>query len=585
MSDNNELDQIEYSDFHHSVGLAIVKATLQEDGSMRWQAVTSETTPDKSEERTSVALFQDWIERIEKNITVPFLEPPRLPFLGISHYPALEGYGEAGITDKMFIDGDKFKASGIFYPDDEHPLGKALFEAVRQEKALIKKGETVEQPIRISAGWYDLQHAHGDFVFTRRSLSDKCPMCEKNIKDKVYLQGQVDHWAATRVPMHPDTKLGLEEKSMTTRKEDAETIIDPAMAEELDKRAKVVGKSETENELPEGMVVKADEDEVPAEQDNADPESDEVTESAQDATEDTETSAADESTDTVDKADSSKHKRGKKKAEAMESDEESGEDDDETPMKAAVKGDFAEMQAHMPLGGATSITEAEAFIEAQERKMEAVSNWNMLEVVMGNIRRRGEVDSGFDAVTAMANVVSDTGQRIAALKSSIEDAYLLYDATLAEQSAVDTPQVNRGDVMSENTQTPIDQVFADATLDRVAKEKAAQEHLNQYAAQLKAQLDQASPPDQTEVMADALKSAFSDVIAPLNEQIGLLAAKINQPQQPVQPSSQALPVQKSATPGADIAAVGESTGLPISPETGKPSALTAHIRKTVGFHQ
>jgi len=244
------------------IDLTITKAAVQPNGSIRWQAVASDTGLDRVEERTSLPLFQDWIERVEKGLTTPFLpDAPRMPFLGLSHYPALGGLGEAGPTIRMYIDGDRFKADGNFYQDEFHPLGPSLFGAIATERALLKRGEAVDNPIRISAAWWDLQHAHGDFVFTRRSLADRCPLCDQGVKDKVYLKGQLDHFAATRVPMNPRTDLTLEEKSMKkiTRKEDAASIIDDdLLVEALDKKARLVGKADTDLGVdPAALVIRA----------------------------------------------------------------------------------------------------------------------------------------------------------------------------------------------------------------------------------------------------------------------------------------------------------------------------------------
>ena len=246
------------------VSLAITKASLHEDGTMRWLATCSDTGKDKTGESTSLSLFNDWIERVETGKSASFLPPPRQPFLGLSHYPDLDGFGEAGLTDKMLIDGIQFKAGGTFHKDNIHPLGKVLFESVRNERQQVKKGQIVDNPIRISAGWWDLVHQHGDFIFERKSLTDVCPMCKSGSTDKIYLKGQLDHFAATRVPINPRTTLALEEKAaMKTRKEDALSIIEnEELVAELDKRAALTSKSETED-LPEGMVIKAEETETP----------------------------------------------------------------------------------------------------------------------------------------------------------------------------------------------------------------------------------------------------------------------------------------------------------------------------------
>ncbi len=260
--DDKWIAKSEYDEAYHDVLLTITKASLQPDGSVRWQAVASDTGKDRSEESTSIELFQDWIDRVTYKADIPYLPAPKMPFLGVSHYPTLEGFGEAGVTRRMYIDGNTFKADGVFNPNI---VGQKLLDEVKSELALIKKGNQPKKPVRISAGWWDIQHYHEDsnFVFTRQSLTDKCPLCEKGqINDKTYRAGQLDHFAGTRVPMNPRTSLELEEKSMAkkiTRREDAESIIGPDLAEEMERRARMVGKSDTEDgdELHPAMVTKA----------------------------------------------------------------------------------------------------------------------------------------------------------------------------------------------------------------------------------------------------------------------------------------------------------------------------------------
>lgn len=379
------------------VSLSITKASLHADGTMRWLATCSDTGKDKTGEATSLSLFNDWIERVETGKSVSFLPDPRQPFLGLSHYPDLDGYGEAGLTDKMLVDGVQFKAGGTFYKDDDHPLGKALFEAIRTERALIKKGEMPENPIRISAGWWDLAHQHGDFVFERKSLTDICPMCKNGAGDKVYLKGQLDHFAATRVPINPRTSLALEEKAMTTRKEDALSIIeDEELAAELDKRAKLVGKSETE-ELPEGMVTKADEEtlaEIEAE-----------------------------------KADVEK-----------------------MPME--------EEENYYPFGGAMSLKEAEEYMAAQSQAAELYSQWGMLQTVMGNILEqsepkeiKGRMQSLITEFSTRVDAIKAAVEDIVLLQQDIGGNSIMSDTEKAEvinttldnavQDALNNPQLSR----------------------------------------------------------------------------------------------------------------------------------------------
>ena len=59
------------------ISLVITKASIQDDGTLRWQATVSDTAPDRTGEQTSIALFQDWIDRIQTGKSVSFLPPPR----------------------------------------------------------------------------------------------------------------------------------------------------------------------------------------------------------------------------------------------------------------------------------------------------------------------------------------------------------------------------------------------------------------------------------------------------------------------------------------------------------------------------
>lgn len=455
------------------LSLTITKATMLKDGTMRWQAVASTTEPDKRQEQTTLALFEDWIERAETGKSLDWLPEPRMPFLGLSHYSDLDGFGEAGITEKMYIDGNRFKPSGVFKADNE--LGPELFKAISTERALVQKGKTVEQPIRISAGWWDISHKHGDFVFERKSATDKCPMCMKGMP-REFLKGQLDHFACTRVPVNEQTSIGLEEKSMATKVKDAASIISDDLAKKLDEKekAKLTKKSETEDNP--AMVIKAE--------------------------------------------------------------------------PAKVEKFF---------GGATSIQEAEKFEEAREKTDRVWSNFDTFMMVVDNIMFDDEVP---DKAVAINQAVKDFGDRVAALKANLSDAVML-------------KPVIKGDVIMSDEQKPVDvlQMAIDTGLqaeNREAALGAIQPALETYVEVVKAEIDAKFPPDQTEQVTKAINDAF----APITEQLGLIVAKLNN-----QP--QAQPVQKSLMPG-QVSVAGPSEQMPVSPITGKPSSLTAMIRKSVG---
>jgi hypothetical protein len=212
--------------------MAIVKANINSEGAMSWRAVCSDIYEDFYGEKMSKGLFEDFIRHIENNepIPAPFdsaISEPEwsggMPYLSIAHYKS--GTGKKNVPGepvKIFLDGkeDKcaLKSKGILY---DNPLGKAIFKSL--SKDLVEKRE---DKIRISIGFLDLEHSHGDrYTFTRKSLTDKCPLCKEGIGDKIYKKGHLVHLALTRVPANPRTDIEVE-KSMTTKLEDAKSIIE-----------------------------------------------------------------------------------------------------------------------------------------------------------------------------------------------------------------------------------------------------------------------------------------------------------------------------------------------------------------------
>lgn len=491
------------------IELIITKASVQEDGTLRFQLTASDTDPDNMGDCTSIVLFADWIERIEKGIVLPFLPPPAMPFLGVSHYPELGGLGEAGLTERMWIQGKRFKADGVFLGGDDHPLGPILFRAVRDERDLKRAGE-IEKPIRISAAWWDLQHSHNNFTFTRRSLSEMCPMCVKGVGDKMYLAGQLHHFASTRVPIHPSTALSLEEKAMikTTRREDAASIVGDEHADKLEAAARgAVGKSGA-GDIPD-LVIKAE-------------------------------------------PDVKKH------------------DDDRW----------------LPLGGATSLDEAESYIETRELVDKMWNQWDMFNAVMMNILdmrpEDGELESDLNQrkLGALRNAADQFSQSVNAIKANVVGAYLLQP-------------VQRGETMTDQTQgqqqaltndpaaqlgVTIKAALENPQLNREGKLAAIQEALNGYTETVKAQLDAVAPPVLGEQIAAAIEKSLGAVLQPFAEQISLLNAKLGRPQT----QQQQVPQQKSFSPGAQPLQPGQAQ-LPTSPVTKQVSPLTAMIRRSVGI--
>lgn len=235
--------------------LMITKASVDPNtGEMRWAAVTSDTERDLYNERMTVPLYKSFVRRIADKTPVP---PPLssefwnggLPYVSISHYLDLNGKGAAGMAREVYIDGTLLKAKGVFENKQNPALARAAAMAV---KADIQAGLPTDKRIRISIAFIDWSHTHADgSSYTRKSITDPCPICEQGVPISEYVDGHLIHLGLTRVPVNPRSSIALEERSMTTKKEDATSIVGEALAEELDTESKsaVAAKS---------LVVKSD---------------------------------------------------------------------------------------------------------------------------------------------------------------------------------------------------------------------------------------------------------------------------------------------------------------------------------------
>lgn len=244
----------------------IVKANIK-DGEMRWRSVNSDVGEDFYGERMSKELFQDFIAHIENNDPIPepfksvIAEPDwdgGMPYISIAHYKSGAGrVNVPGEVKHIYLDGEALKSTGIFF---DTPLGKAVFKSL--QKDLVEKRD---DKARISIGFLDLEHSHGEkFTFTRKSLTDKCPLCKEGVGDKIYKKGHLVHLALTRVPANPRTDVEVE-KSMTTKREDAESIIeDEEVIKGLDLKSQaedvLVIKSEDNDQDEQGKCPEGDEE-------------------------------------------------------------------------------------------------------------------------------------------------------------------------------------------------------------------------------------------------------------------------------------------------------------------------------------
>lgn len=235
----------------------------KQTGERRWYATTSGVKKDLYGERMSVALYKDFIRRIEENEPAPgpFASDAwtgGLPYVSIAHYLDLNGDGIAGPATQVWIDGNTLKAKGTF---NETPLGLAAFRAI-QEDIATKRAD--DQRVRVSIAFIDWGHNHGkgdNKSFTRKSLKDSCMLCEAGVGDKTYTAGQLVHFALTRRPAYPETEIvALEERSVSKRMEDAASIVGEELAKELENRSKnLIGRSGDGPEVASGAIVIKDE--------------------------------------------------------------------------------------------------------------------------------------------------------------------------------------------------------------------------------------------------------------------------------------------------------------------------------------
>lgn len=520
-------------------GFTIVKATYDErTGKHKFLAVASDTQPDSYQEAMSLELFRDFIRRVDTQ------EPPPdvfcsaywkggMPYISISHYPDLNGAGAAGVVKELFVDGDRLKAKGEFF---DTPLGNAAFQAV--SRSIV--GDPPEKRVRISIAFLDWKHKHGNFLFTRSGLTDRCPMCVENAGDKVYLGGHLVHLALTRVPVNTRTAIeAMEVKSMTTRKEDAASIVGEELAAELDKEASLVGKSEA-------LIVKGKED---------------------DETDDT------PEEECLEEDGKCKKKKMQKKSEAGEEVAKNDVPGGDMPIGANAYA------LEMPFGGAITFDEAKKWITTQEKVQHFQDAWSTFQTLSYNILTRGDIA---DKQSAIHTLVKEfQGQlEVKALVGLGQIDELLAQREVIQKSAVQPhpldPEVEA-----------LKRVFTDTVSNELPPQEKLRVIQETYATLGEAIVrsvgtlaSQAAPAQEAEApVADtlvaSLKSALAEALQPLNDTMRLIVAQ--------QSAAVSVPsTRKDVT-------VPQPRQLPPQPAMAPASAsatpkLRAIINKSVGMH-
>jgi len=176
-------------------------------------------------------------------------------------------------------------------------------------------------------------------------------------------------------------------------------------------------------------------------------------------------------------------------------------------------------------------------------------------------------------IELMGKAIDEFGGRIAALKSAVGDAYMLQSAATIEEvtESNEEVEIGEGDMTQEfSIQETVDAVLADPTVGREEKAAAIQEALGTYVEVVKGQLDQVAPPD----INKAVNEAVAAQLAPVTEQLALIAAKLSGPAQ-ADPTQ--APQQKSFVPQST------AVGGPAMPDITKPISITQLARKSVGL--
>jgi hypothetical protein len=192
---------------------------------------------------------------------------------------------------------------------------------------------------------------------------------------------------------------------------------------------------------------------------------------------------------------------------------------------------------------------------------------------MGLVRRNIAQLPENEQLGMFTALLDDMESELNEVKTAVEELYftqpavdddLLFEPGEEEDTPMTTDYL---DTFTEGVREVLDS-------DQPSTQKAEtiQKALNTVALAIKAELE--SPAGGGD-MATALKAA----LAPINDQLAQLTARLNVSQQPVI----MMPTQKSITAPVVDPTQPAQGGLPVSPVTGQPSTLTAQIRRSVGL--
>ena len=524
------------------MSMYITKASITND-TMTWAAVNSDTYKDSYQERMSLELYKDFISHIRNED-----EPPSefksavcsdywcggMPYVSISHYPDLNGKAIPGEPLEIYIDGNQLKAKGILH---NNPLGHAVWRSLKEDK-----NKQPEDKIRISIGFLDMAHKHGESgnVFVRDSLYSICPECLQGIGEKIYVKGYLVHLALTRKPVNKRTEMVLEEKAemakkKITRKEDAASIVGEDLAEKLEVEQKATSQksdvliemSETEEETAELIAEVEAKTEEPVE------------EVAEEPVEETPEVEEEVPAPVVEDAE----------VEKMEDD-----------AMEAVVSEPKKFDDDYPMGGATSMKDAQEYEAAKDEMEFIMDSWSTFSTVAWNIFAREDVP---DKKAALTSAVDEFRNMLAAkamiVFSETKEEHPLKPAVDALLEAVDN-SIGRSVEEKSETINPAMQDFGSAITDYI--EKSA--------------IEQPVPEDANE---NTLLKDIKELIQSQNEKLVALSDEVSI----LKSQAGAKSVEtKSRIPQPRTAVVPPNLVAKSEPEI-KPGSLKDIVRKSVGL--
>ena len=526
--------------------MAIRSATHdKQKDTLRWKAVASDTDEDFYHDNMSLELFNDFARRIEIKELVP--EEFRSsfwsggePYLSVSHYSDLDGEAVPGISEKTFVDGNQLKSYGLF---NKTPIGFASYHAICKDLYAEPKPEN---PIRISIAFLDWGHVHksNGYEFERECIDDICPECvmertRGEFPGRIFKKGQLVHEALTRVPANERTSMEVE-KSMTTRKEDAISIIGEELADEIDKKAKLTKKS-LADETPDMLVVKVEEEEI---------EPEEITEEELDELEGERQELEDEILSEEEKSSSKK-----------------GTIEKDYPVPVVIVNEPSE---YKPFGGATSMSEAKKFREAQKEQWRVSDLWWAFQAVMDNILDDMEVTNKTKAIgTSLKELQEMLGDKSAQMLSIIT------------RGIVEEPEHELNTVFSD-----FRAVFDDIKAQSISSDEKLQQlqtYFNEFAQGVincmkteEPKENQIQEEPEGDNLVQTLSQALEQALTPLVQKVDLLLAQ--QRQENVVKSIPAIPVQRSIAPSLSMQ---KDIHKELQPQKSKVQSETPNLDKQV----